>query len=172
MERLECKTDHPNPRSLSESSVEDPGLSGNKSDYTSGALSSDYDFITRQVRQAQVPYQTKSAERVSPNSANLTQVEISPEGMELSPGYTAAKYQPLAQLYPPPTESPRAKRPARKKTRITGSSRKVMKEAYFKGIKWTKTFVTGPLDPEHNRHQFYCQKCKTNVSNFSKGPGR
>ena len=30
-------------------------------------------------------------------------------------------------------------------------------------------FVTGPLDPEHNRHKFYCQICKSNVSIFSKG---
>ena len=44
-----------------------------------------------------------------------------------------------------------------------------MKEAYFKGIQWTRTFVTGPLDPEHNKHKFYCQICKTNVSIFSKG---
>ena len=32
-----------------------------------------------------------------------------------------------------------------------------MKEAYFKGISWTRTFVTGPLDPEHNKYKFYCQ---------------
>ena len=44
-----------------------------------------------------------------------------------------------------------------------------MKEDYFKGIKWTKTFVTGPLDPEHNKHKFYCQICMTNVSIYSKG---
>ena len=44
-----------------------------------------------------------------------------------------------------------------------------MKEAYFKGIQWTRTFVTGPLDPEHNKHKFLCQICKTNVSIFSKG---
>ena len=44
-----------------------------------------------------------------------------------------------------------------------------MKEAYFKGIAWTKTFVTGPLDPQHNRYKFHCQICKTNVSIYSKG---
>ena len=30
-------------------------------------------------------------------------------------------------------------------------------------------FVTGPLDPVHNKHKFYCQICKTNVSIYSKG---
>ena len=44
-----------------------------------------------------------------------------------------------------------------------------MKEAFFKGIQWTRTFVTGSLDPEHNRHKFHCQIYKTNVSIFSKG---
>ena len=28
-----------------------------------------------------------------------------------------------------------------------------MKEAYFKGIRWTKIFVTGPLDPAHNQYK-------------------
>ena len=44
-----------------------------------------------------------------------------------------------------------------------------MKEAYFKGTQWTRTFVTGPLDPEHNKHKFYCQICQTNVSISTKG---
>ena len=44
-----------------------------------------------------------------------------------------------------------------------------MKESCFKGIKWTETFVTGPLYPIHNQHKFYCQICKSNVSIRSKG---
>ena len=32
-----------------------------------------------------------------------------------------------------------------------------------------ETFVTGPLDPAHNQHKFYCQLCKANVSIYSKG---
>ena len=44
-----------------------------------------------------------------------------------------------------------------------------MEPAYFKGIQWTKVFVSGPLYPVHNKYKFYCQICKTNVSIFSKG---
>ena len=44
-----------------------------------------------------------------------------------------------------------------------------MEEAYFKGIKWTKIFVTGALDPIRNKHTLYCQICKANVSIKSKG---
>ena len=43
-----------------------------------------------------------------------------------------------------------------------------MKKAYFKGIRWTKTFVTGPLDPAHNQYKFYCRICKSNASIYSK----
>ena len=46
---------------------------------------------------------------------------------------------------------------------------KVMKPEYFKGIQWTRMFVTGPLDPVHNKYKYYCQICKSNVSIFSKG---
>ena len=52
---------------------------------------------------------------------------------------------------------------------MVGSTGKVMKEAYFKGNKGLKTFLTGPLDPEHNRLKLFCQICKTNWSIFSKG---
>ena len=47
--------------------------------------------------------------------------------------------------------------------------RKFMKTAYFKGIQWTKIFVTVQLDSLHNKHRFYCQICITNVSIYSKG---
>ena len=43
-------------------------------------------------------------------------------------------------------------------------SYKIMKEAYFKGMVWTRTFVSGPVDPKWNRYKFYCQICKANIS--------
>ena len=59
--------------------------------------------------------------------------------------------------------------PPRKRRRLMSRPCKAMKPACFKGIQWTKVFVTGPLDPVHNKYEFYCQICKTNVSIFSKG---
>ena len=44
-----------------------------------------------------------------------------------------------------------------------------MKPAYFKGIQWTKVFVSGRLDPVHNKYKFYSQICKTNISLYSEG---
>ena len=85
-----------------------------------------------------------------------------------SPGFTAADYQPLAQLGPPPPDSPRTTHPARKRKRMAGGTGKVMKEVYFKGFEWTKSLVTRLLDQEHNEHRLYSQICKTNISIFSK----
>ena len=105
----------------------------------------------------------------STNQASSS-VPVRSDEMIPSLGFTASDYRPLAQLCPlPPPEGSRTARPVRKRRRMTGSTGKVMKEVYFKGIKWTKTFVTRLLDPEHNRHKFYCQNCKSNISMFSKG---
>ena len=60
-------------------------------------------------------------------------------------------------------------------SRGTGTRRKVtrsckiMKEAYFKGMEWTRTFVSGPMDPRWNPYKFYCQICKANISIYGKG---
>ena len=45
---------------------------------------------------------------------------------------------------------------------------KIMKEAYFKGMEWTKTFVSGPVDPRWNPYRFYCQICKGNISIYGR----
>ena len=45
-----------------------------------------------------------------------------------------------------------------------------MREEYFKGMDWTRSFVSGPLDPEWNACKFYCQICKGNVSIYGRGP--
>ena len=44
-----------------------------------------------------------------------------------------------------------------------------MKEASFKGIRWTKTFVTGPLDPLITNISFTARSVKPMYSRFSKG---
>ena len=44
-----------------------------------------------------------------------------------------------------------------------------MKEAYFQGMEWTRTFVSGPMDPRWNPYKFYCQICKANISIYGKG---
>ena len=63
------------------------------------------------------------------------------------------------------TTSARGTGTRRKVTR----SCKIMKEAYFKGMEWTRTFVSGPMDPRWNPYKFYCQICKANISIYGKG---
>ena len=35
-----------------------------------------------------------------------------------------------------------------------------MNDAYFKGIQWTRNFVSGPVEPIHNKFKFNCMLCK------------
>ena len=42
-------------------------------------------------------------------------------------------------------------------TRRVTRSCKIMKEAYFKDMEWTRTFVSGPVEPKWNCYKFYCQ---------------
>ena len=71
-----------------------------------------------------------------------------------SGGFSARDNEPLSSLQTPAPTSPVIPSRPRKKRRLIGRPRKVMKEAYFEGIQWTRTFVTGPLDPDHNKYKF------------------
>ena len=146
-----------------------PGSGGEDSDvgtegYTSGALSSEDEFVINSQRTgndlhiAPPPSPPDQSSTSAPGPSSAQQVP--------SPGFCSTDYEPLATLT---TDQASASSPPRKRRRLPGRTGKIMKEAYFKGIQWTRTFVTGPLDPEHNKHKFYCQICKTNVSIFSKG---
>ena len=59
----------------------------------------------------------------------------------------------------------RGKRTRRQITR----SCKLMKGAYFRGMEWTRMFVSGPVDPRWNPYKFYCQNGKANISIYGKG---
>ena len=84
-------------------------------------------------------------------------------------GYSSTDYQPLSTLSRLPEQETQVRSPPRKRRRLLSRPGKVMKDAYFKSIQWTRTFVSGPVNPVHNKFKFYCMLCKTNVSIFSKG---
>ena len=86
-----------------------------------------------------------------------------------SPGYSEGDYEPLCSMGAQSARQSSKRSRPRKRQRSMSRPGKVMKPAYFKGIQWTKVFVTGPLDPVLNKYKFYCQICKTNVSIFAKG---
>ena len=54
-------------------------------------------------------------------------------------------------------------------TRRKPKKLQVMKASYAEGMTWTKTFVCGPEDPINNKHKFFCQICKVNLSCKTKG---
>ena len=61
------------------------------------------------------------------------------------------------------------------RTRTGGQTRprrrigRVMKEENFESMPWTRTFVSGLVEPKWNKHMIYCQICKCNVSIRAKG---
>ena len=143
-----------------ESRESDNGTEG----YTSGALSSDDEIVVFSNRKAKEtgPNNLSSPTHSDPSPA----IDRPPRPQTPSPGFCPDDYETLANLT---ATSPPLSSPPRKRRRLQGRPGKKRKEAFFKGIKWTRTFVTGPLDPLHNKHKFYCQICKTNVSISSKG---
>ena len=160
-------------RRLSGSSGDESSFGGNTTDdYTSGAFNSDED-----------PYQIGSVCGVDEVSeagpaAKLPQTPLEPEPSTSraevttptsGSGYSSTDHQPLTVLKRPRVPDLDSPSPARKRRKMLSKPGKVMKDAYFKGIQWTRTFVSGPLDPVHNKFKFYCMLCKTNVSIYSKG---
>ena len=84
-------------------------------------------------------------------------------------GYSSSEHQPLSELRRTRETATTSASPPRKRRRLLSKPGKCMKDAYFEGIQWTRTFVSGPLDPVHKKFKFYCMLCKTNVSIYSKG---
>ena len=96
----------------------------------------------------------------------------SPEPQQLadSPGaQTLAALKEEARK-DPPSKGRKSKIPSKPRTtrRKVTRSCQIMKEEYFEGMAWTRTFVSGPVDPKWNRYKFYCQICKGNVSIYGK----
>ena len=64
-----------------------------------------------------------------------------------------------------PPDKPKTK----KSRKAVWRSSKVMCEKVFEGMTWTRTFVSGPMDPRWNPYKFYCQICKGNISIYGRG---
>ena len=62
-----------------------------------------------------------------------------------------------------------SKTESKRLTKAVWRSNKVMREELFEGMNWTRTFVSGPMDPVWNPYKLYCQICKGNVSIYGRG---
>ena len=146
---------------------------------TSGALQSNDDFeslgysfehtdVELQVGQSQLE-PIPGSSRSDPQSPHSVFNVDSPGLQTLA----ALKKEAVAdrQRKKGPTKTKGTGRTGRRTTARVKTTRtcKVMKEAYFRGMEWTRTFVSGPVDPKWNKYKFYCQICKANISIYSKG---
>ena len=151
------------------SSAEETESDGcNTDDYTSGAITSDDELIAATRRRGGTTIPRSSFTYPVTSDEEIEETPGTRHTIVPSPGYSEGDYQHLSSMQ----SNTHPKRPTasapRKRRKNVGRPGKVMKSAYFKGIQWTKLFVTSPLDPVHNKHKFYCQICKTNVSIYSK----
>ena len=152
-------------------------LTGNESD-TSGVLRSGDDFASigyvyehsdlESHPFTPPPVGPPGCSRVDPMSHEAIKQVDSPGAQTLA----GLKAEAIAEKSKSGSRKKQRKTTARK----TGGSGhrvprgcKIMKEAYFKGMEWTKTFVSGPVDPRWNPYKFYCQICKGNVSIYGRG---
>ena len=142
---------------------------GMTDDYTSGALTSDDELVVAARPRCGTPLPRERSGYPNTSDEEMDRTPSTSHTTVPSPGYSEGDYQPLSAIRVEDQPRRPGGSPPRKKRRFVGRPGKVMKAAYFKGIQWTKVFVTGPLDPVHNKHKFYCQICKANVSIYSKG---
>ena len=152
-------------------------LSDHGSD-TSGAIKSTDDFasIGYSYEHSGLESHPYTPPPVGPPSCSRTDLGSSAVPTQLdSPGaQTLAGLKAEALSEKAKTAEP--KKPKKTPSRNSGPSRhriprgsKIMKEAYFKGMEWTRSFVSGPVDPRWNPYKFYCQTCKANVSIYGRG---
>ena len=152
-------------------------LSGHGSD-TSGVLRSDDNFSSLGYSYEHSDLESQpltpppkgppGCSRADPGSQEGTNQLESPGAQTLA----GLKAEAIAERTKPAKSKKARKTPARK----VGTSKhqvprgcKIMKESYFKGMEWTKTFVSGPVDPRWNPYKFYCQICKGNISIYGRG---
>ena len=64
-----------------------------------------------------------------------------------------------------PTGKSKVKNPRKAVKRFS----RIMREEHFEGMSWTRTFVSGPMDPKWNRYKFHWLVCKGNVSIYRRG---
>ena len=158
-------------RSPSSSGDETTDVDSPNEGYTSGAFNTEDEPGSLSFCLEKETEGRESLTATSAQPRTITENPAARRDTSMSPGsnYSIGDYAPLSSLVSKPGKAVQQKSPPRKRRKFTGKPGKTMKEAYFKGILWTKTFVTGPLDPAHNQYKFYCRLCKSNVSIYSKG---
>ena len=165
------------PCRISDAGSQSGFTSGNASD-TSGALRSDEECASLGYvyEHSDLESQSFVPPPIGPAGCSCADVRSTGDQFQVdSPGaqtLAALKNEAIAEKL-----KPRSQKKLRKGSSLdTGKSGhrvprgcKIMKEAYFKGMEWTKTFVSGPVDPRWNRYKFYCQICMGNISIYGRG---
>ena len=167
--------------SASSASTDSEGQSGVGTD-TSGGINTD------EAEEANVCLETDSAvrRRLGLAPTVVPQAPAAPVSPLTAGTSSQSSNTPLQQIKdsivtksPVKTSTPRRKK--RKTARVLNETLEslrrrgverpehILRDSSFNRIEWTRVFVSGPLDPEHNMYKFYCQLCKSNISMYGKG---
>ena len=135
-------------RRLSGSSGDESSYGGNTTDgYTSGAINSDKDpyqigSISGTDGVSEPGPAARHPETTLGPSPSTSRAEVTTPTS--GSGYSSTDHQPLSVLRLPREPDPASLSPPRKRRKRLSKPGKVMKDAYFKGIQWTRTFVNRP----------------------------
>ena len=66
-------------------------------------------------------------------------------------------------------KKPGPKVKAKNPRKAVARSSKILRDEMLDGMPWTRTFVSGPMDPRWKAYKFYCQICKGNISLYGRG---
>ena len=152
---------------LSDRETDGAGSSNNgalRSDNDSSSIGYRYERTPPSLSAISRPPQRYDISRVDPSSSEPHQQVASPGAQTLA----SLKEEALKDQQSKGRKPKNSRKPSTQRRRVTRSC-KIMKEEYFEGMAWTRTFVSGPVDPKWNKYKFYCQICKGNVSIYGKG---
>ena len=113
--------------------------------YTSGAINSDEDLGNIATASEGNPPLVRPSKTLNISLENPDPARVLTPNSGSS--YSSGDYRHLVSFSQAQSPVPVTTSPPRKRRKRLSKPGKVMKDAYFKGIQWTRTFVSGPLDP-------------------------
>ena len=141
--------------------------------YTSGPDLNESDFWGTGLSHELASSRGSSVKAITPPAIGCSQIDLGSK-LQNQPCESPGALAELKHEAQRDKTKKQSKRSSKSKTktprRAVGRSCKMMREEYFKGMSWARTFVSGQMDPKWIRYKFYCQTCKGNFSIYGRGP--
>ena len=153
-----------------ESSLGGESTAAESDGYTSGAINSDEDLRSIETASEGNPPLVRPSKTLNISLENPDPARVLTPNSGSS--YSSGDYRHLVSLCQAQSPVPVTTSPPRKRRERLSKPGKVMKDSYFKGIQWTRTFVSGPLDPISTGTSFTVRYVKLTYQSTQKVPGK